>query len=158
MNRTITRGVAVLATASLLSGCYSYAPVQLTAVPTGEQVRVTLSRRGQLELAERSPLIEEVVQGTFLGRTGEEVRLSVPVAVRQEGFFRSDLDQELPIPAGEIVAVDLRRFSAGKTAAFVGGIAGASALIVGVIIAASADPAGPGGGGIDEIRIPLFGW
>jgi hypothetical protein len=156
MNRKLTRRAAVLAAAAFLSGCYSYAPAQLTAVPAGEDVRITLTRRGQLELSERSSSIDEVVQGTFLGQTGDEVLISVPLATRQEGFFRSDITQELPIPAREIVAIDLRRFDAGKTALFVGGIAGGSALVVGLIIAASADPVGPGDGGIEEIRVPLF--
>ncbi len=157
MNRKTTRGVALLSAATLLSGCYSYSPAKLTTVPAGESVRVTLTRRGQLELIDRGSRVDETVLGTFVGREGEQVLLRIPVGVREEGFFRSAIERELPVPAADILAIDRREFSTPRTALFVGGVAGGASLIVGIIIAASARAGGPGDPGPEEIRIPLFG-
>jgi hypothetical protein len=156
MNRLRRRAIALLCTPALLSGCFTYVPTPLGSVPVGEQVQVHLSPRAQIELSQRGTRVESAVRGTLAERRDNQILLKVPIATQREGFFRSDIEQDLPVPETEIVGIELRQFSGSKTALLVGGSIAGGALIVGTIIAASRDGSGPPDGGIEEIRVPLF--
>ena len=154
--RRITRLNAPLAAALLLSGCFTYVPTQLSTVPAGEDVRVHLTRRAVVELSELSPQIQEALTGTLVGTNGDRVTLRVPVAARQEGFFRSPILQDIPVPTSEILSVERREFSSARTGLFVAGGAGVAAIIIGMIISGSDSPDADPGPGEEEIRIPFF--
>jgi len=156
MNRTRRRVVALLCAVALLSGCFTYVPTQIAAVPVGEQVEIYLSPRAQVELSQRGGRVEEVVRGTLAERRDNQLLLRVPIAAEQEGFFRSDIERELPVAEADVLGIGLRRFSGTKTALLVGGSIGGGALIVLTIIATSRKGSGPPDGGVDEIRIPLL--
>ena len=156
MKRTRRRAAALVCASALLSGCFSYVPAQLATVPVGEEVQVHLTPRAQVELSQRGTRVESSVKGRLAERRDNQILLKVPVARQQEGFFRSDIELDLPVPETEIIGIDRRQFSGAKTALLIGGSAGAAALVLATIIAAARDGGGGPGSGVEEIRIPLF--
>jgi hypothetical protein len=156
MNRPRRRAIALLCSAALLSGCFTYVPTPLNSIPVGQEVHVHLSPRAQVELSQSGRRVEESVRGTLAERRDNQILLKVPIATEQEGFFRSDIEQDLSVAETDIVGIELRQFSGSKTALLVGGAVGAGALIVLGIVAASGAGSGPPGPGIEDIRIPLF--
>jgi hypothetical protein len=154
--RTQRRAIALLSTAALLSGCYVYVPTQIGTVGAGEQVQIHLSPRAQVELSQRGRRVEQTIRGTLAERRGDQLMLKVPIGTQQEGFFRSAIEQDLPIAEADVLGIDLRRFSGSRTMLLIGGSAGGAAAIVLTIIATSRNPSGDGGPGPEEIRIPLF--
>jgi hypothetical protein len=156
MNRTRRRATAVLCAAALQAGCFTYTPAQLNAIGEGQQVRVHLSPRAQVELSQLGSRVEATVQGTLASRRDNQLFLRVPVATEREGFFRSDIEREMTVAEPDVLGIDLRQFNGPRTALLVGGGIGVGALIVLTVISASHGGSGPPDGGEEELRVPLF--
>jgi hypothetical protein len=150
------RAVSLLCAVALSSACFTYVPNQIATVPVGEQVQVHLSPRAQVELSQRGRRVEETVRGTLAERSGGQLLLRVPIAAEQEGFFRTAVEQDLPVAEADVVGIDLRRFSGTRTAMLIGGSVGGGALIVLTVIAATRSGGENPGPGPDEIRVPLL--
>ncbi len=140
----------------LLCGCFSYVPVQLETVPVGKDIRVFVSRQALLELPELPEGNSPILMGKLIRRENERLFISVPVARRQEGFFVSQIGQEVGVRTGEIVQLELRKFNRTNTALFVAGTGVAAATVIYVIIEAAARSENPIPPGQEEFRIPLF--
>lgn len=142
--------------AMLLCGCFSYVPAQLETVPTGQDVRVYLTRQGLAELPEMPDQDEPFVAGTLLRREEQRVFIRVPVARLQQGFYQTQVGQDISFPAGEIVQVQRRKLNPVGTGFLVAGTAAAATGVVLLILDAfrGEDPNGPPP--TEEIRIPFF--
>jgi hypothetical protein len=145
-----------LASVPLVAGCYVYVPAQLETVPPQTEVRVFVSRQALANIPVEVANNGSYLTGQLAGRSADSVRVFVPVATRADmGLPIRDLRQEVRVPASQVLQVERREFSRGRTALLVAGGVGAAAGIIG-LITGSITGAGDGGPGDDLIRIPLF--
>lgn len=150
--------IAVLAgAAALLSGCFRYVPIDPAAAPIGARVRVHLTPTGQIRVAQDiGRRVEATLDGTLAGRPQQRFSLEIPVGTRPDGFFRTDLAQDVQIAPQEVAGFDVRRFSRGRTLLLIGAAAGATASLVATIVATTGGgSSGPPLTTESEIRIPL---
>ena len=151
--RSIALGVLLSVT---LSACYTYMPAQIDTVPTGQEVRATLTRQGRLDLPETLESDGAMVSGKVVRRESDQLYLSVPVARQQQGFFVSQIAQEVGIRTGEIADLEIRRLDPVKTGLFVLGSAAAAVGVVYAIIEAGSRNNQGGSPPLEEFRIPLI--
>jgi hypothetical protein len=136
VRRTLWAAVAALATVSL-SGCHTYLRTDLRAVPPGQEVRVYLSRAGIIALPEDvQPVNNLYLAGRLESQDADSLMLGVRVGSRDPGVISQDLRQLVKVGAGQVVDVQLRQFSAPRTALTVAGAALGVTLIVGMIFEA----------------------
>jgi hypothetical protein len=138
-----------------LCGCYVYVPAELQTVLPGENVRMRVSRGAIAEFAEVLPGGEPVVRGTLVRREQDRLFVRVPITTRREGFMNQPITQDVGIAAGEILELELRRKSGGRTALFVAGTGVVAAAVIGTIVAGDRDRVIRDDGPPDEMRIPL---
>ena len=85
----------------LLSGCFTYVPVDLGVLPVGGSVRVQLEERRDATF--RPPSGSARLSGILVRESPTEVVLRVPLAPG------SDFGQELTIPISVIMRVETRQ-------------------------------------------------
>jgi hypothetical protein len=159
-NRVVI-GVARIGAAVLLGGCFSYRTVELVTVPEGEDVRLELTRRAVSTLPEIPKQSGSTLTGTLVRKDDEQIRVRVPIAVRQDGLLTRSLEQEVRIAAGDIVHIERREFNRVRTGVAVLSGAAAVAVLVGSFLASRPpDPAVPSeeeeGSGIRLLRFLAF--
>lgn len=140
----------------ILGGCFSYVTAPVDTVPVGEEVRVFVSRQALQELPDLPNGDTPILAGKLTRRDNERLFISVPVARRQEGFFVSQIGQEVGVRSSEIVQLEMRKLNRTNTALFVGGIGIAAAGVVYAIMEAAGWRDNPDPPVIEEFRIPLF--
>lgn len=145
----------LLAVAVLLAGCHRYVPARTGSVPAGAGVRIHLSEAGARRVQELTGRESGSVTGD-LERWAEDVVVSVPLPPTT-GMLDRGLRQRIIVPAGEVVAVDVRELDRARTTMLGVGIT------AGVGVAAVAAFSGVFGGGRDpepdlpeELRVPLL--
>ena len=153
----LKRPVRALAALGLcgLTGCFVYVPAEMQGVAAGETLRVRVSRSASAEIAEVVPGDDPVVRGTLVRREQDRLFLRVPVAMRGDGLARRAITQDVAIPAGEILELERRRKSSGRTALFAVGTAAVVGSVIGLIVTDGRDRVIRNDGPPDEIRIPL---
>jgi len=147
-----------LALAAVVSaaGCYTYIPTELSTVPAGQEVRVYMSRLALAALPEDIPANDLYLRGSLTAQADDSLTIRVPITSRQQGLSVSEIRQDVRVPTAEIVAVQRREFSTGRTALAIGGAAvGAGAIIA--LIFEAVGGGGPGDPPGDDLsRVPLF--
>jgi hypothetical protein len=146
----------VIGAVVMSTGCYSYRPTQVETIPVGQEVRVTLTRQGRFELPEQFDQEGAYISGQVTRRDAERLYLNVPIARREQGFFVSQITQEVGVRNGEVVDVQLRKLNGPKTGLFVIGTAAAAAAVVYAIIEASSRSTDDRLPGQEEFRIPIL--
>ena len=132
MKNRWTPPVAPLGVALLLAGCFSYVPAELGTVPPGDEVRLELTRVGFAELPEIPNMAGPSLNGLLMGTEGDRISLRVPVAVHMDGFVTQVVEQNVAVPANQIVRVERRLFNRKKTMVTVGGgLAGLAGIFLG---------------------------
>jgi hypothetical protein len=130
--------------------------VPVETVPPGLDVRVYLTRQGMADLPDLPDQGGPFLSGRLLRRDDQQLFVSVPVARRQEGFYSSQIGQEVGIRTGEIVQLERRQLNRASTGLFVAGTAVAAATVIFAIIDASRRPDQQLPPGPEEFRVPLF--
>ena len=131
--KKLAMGVAPL----LLSGCFTYVPVDLGVLPVGGRVRVQVEeRRGSAFL---SPSGSARLSGILLREDPTEVVLRVPLAVG------SEFGQEFAIPISSIVRVETRMLDSKRSVLMGAGALGTAAALL-ALIARPGGRISPGGG------------
>ncbi|MEX2466463.1 MAG: hypothetical protein WD995_06105 [Gemmatimonadota bacterium] len=156
MSQPTLRSLALCAGLLMAPGCYSYVPTDMAVVPPGEHVQLLVTREGSQEVAAvmDSNELRPSIRGQFVGREAESLLLRIPVSRDLEGM-RPEIGQVVRIPEGEVLTVDRREFSKGKTAALLGGVAAAGAFLLVNIFDVFSD-ADPRDGGDPDLFIGLF--
>ena len=153
--RKIVSRAGGLLGALLLSGCFTYVPVERASVAPGQDVRVFVSRTGLAQLPE-ALASDRWVRGSLDAWESGLLRLQVPIRRGADGYLGPDIREALEIPIGDVLEVERREFSRGRTAALV---AAGAALAAAGIVAVTQDDRAPdddGGGDPELIRLPLI--
>ena len=127
-----------------LTGCFHYVPVEPTAPPVGNDVRVELTRVGFAELPEMPSYPGPDLTGVLVRAEAGGLLLRVPVPVRVDGMLRETIDQDVTIPSRSIVQIERREFDRTRTGL---SVAGGVATLLGVFLGFKA-------GGNDTPEIP----
>ena len=133
--RRIRRALAALVVTAVSTGCFEYIPIDVLAVPAGGHVRVYLTVQESRRLEDEGTLagIEVGSPPALTGRLArsaeEMLYLRVPVRGPQVGFQSEPLEQEIPLRAEGVAALEWRELNRLGTAA----IAIAGAALVGGI-------------------------
>jgi hypothetical protein len=115
------RGFTIVGTVLVASSCFRYVPTELSALPAGDEVRLELTRVGFAQLPELPNITGPDLNGTLVRVEPDRLFLRVPVNVRLDGLVTQTVQQELSIPAGDIVQMEHRVLSRARTALSVGG-------------------------------------
>jgi hypothetical protein len=132
----------LLATAVLsTTGCYTYTLTTPDTAAPGEGVRVLMTREGAAELAEVTQVAWEapVVDGTLVGREGDDLLLSVAVGPRDVGFVGTDLRQTVRVPTSGIVTFQRRSLNVTNTVLSLAGVTAAGVGLVAYIVSEHRD-------------------
>lgn len=145
MSRSVLSALTLSAVLVSAPACYNYVPTELGAVPPGEDVRLRLSREGGESLARtlESNEIDVDVSGRYEGMEQGSVLLRIPV-VRDPTGVRPEIQQVVRLSQLDVLTVDRRELSVGKTAAIVGASAGALALLLTQVFEVFGDSGGDG--------------
>lgn len=125
------RSVILLATAVMLSGCYTHALLESDPQPR-EEVRVQLTGAGRDNLERNQGLLLERVQGRFLGGDSETVRLEVKLGASRAIYGQAsggNITDTLTFQRTDLRLFEKREFSAARTSLVTAlGIAGVASL------------------------------
>lgn len=158
IGRGIARGSLAVAVCAALAGCYAYRPATQAQITPRQDVRVTVTSTQHAALAEVLRSGSSSFPATYLEAANGELLFSVPLRNPTPGMRRTTLRNRISIPATDVVHIERRELSVWRTAALTAAIAaGVSAVS---IVAFGGDNNAEGGkrGGVDNNRIPLFGW
>ena len=154
---TLTMHRACLCLLPIFAGCYTYAPIDPAAAPSGTDVRARISATA----AERiSPLVGSemrVLNGKLIDNNTSGVVVEVPsvVPASASGMMET-LHQRVSISRGDLLELETRRIDRLRTGALVGG-----AVIVAASVWVNSLRGGPGldrpspGGGNDSRRLQV---
>ena len=151
--------LALLAPA-VLAGCYTYAPVQSSALSPGTGVRARVSATAAERVA---PLLgvsdARVLTGTLIDNRSGRLIVEVPTLAQATiGTGGQSLNQRISIAPGDLVEIESRKLDRQRTGLVVG-----AALIIGASATVAALKGGPGldrppGGTSTDSRIPIRFW
>lgn len=145
----------------VLTGCYSWRPVEPEGVLPGDRLRVELTRQAAAALpAGAFPLGGTTLRGSVAtGHTGSpsNLLLRVTVGETREGILSRSLGQELEVAPPDMIQLHRRTFEPVRTGISVVGAAGVAVILFqafgDVENEPDPDPSVPPGEGF---RIPLF--
>jgi len=113
--------VAVIAVfAAMLSGCYTYGPLQSTAPELGKPMRVTLTLTGGDSLARWLGPNVATVDGRLIQNTATAYEIGVTSVVMHSGMEQYWKGETVTLPKPLIASVQERTFSWGKTGLLAG--------------------------------------
>jgi hypothetical protein len=149
--------LAVL-TSIWLAGCYTYAPVQSSALSPGTGVRARVSATAAERVA---PLLgvsdARVLTGTLIDNQSGTLIVEVPtIAQASVGSSGQSLNQRISIAPGDLVEIESRKLDRRRTGLVVG-----AAAVVAASATIAALKGGPGldrppGGSSTDAKIPFW--
>jgi hypothetical protein len=125
----------------VLTGCYTYHPLETPSPGYGTRVRAELTDRGSLDMASQIGPGALSVRGEVLQAEPEALVLALSAVLgrnQQETFWRGE---HVRLPLTTVARVQRRRFALGKTLLFGGAVLGG---LLGAV--AAFDGSGGGGG------------
>jgi hypothetical protein len=148
----------VLFTLPLWSACYTYAPAEVSLVPSGAPVRARITSN---EAARIGPLIgreQRVLDGALIAAAADSLVLEVPsTAQAGTGGGVRVLYQRVALPRTEVTEIEFKRLSRTRTGVVVAG----GAVVLGYILLDALDigigkEGSRGGDTAPEFRVPLL--
>jgi hypothetical protein len=143
-----------------LAACYTYAPVQPTAVAPGAGVRARVSATAAERIA---PLVgvtdARVLTGTYVGTDAAGILVEVPTTA-QVGAAGSlqHLAQRISISRGDLLEMETRTLDRRKTAVIVGVAAVVAGVTAASVLRGDRGSDRPPGGTSTDTRIPVVRW
>jgi hypothetical protein len=141
-----------------LAGCYTYAPVQSSALSPGTGVRARVSATAAERVA---PLLgvsdARVLTGTLIDNQSGTLIVEVPtIAQASVGSAGQSLNQRISIAPGDLVEIESRKLDRRRTGLVVG-----AAAVVAASATIAALKGGPGldrppGGSSTDAKIPIW--
>jgi hypothetical protein len=140
--------------AFLVSGCYSYRPLPMTAAVPGQTVRVTLSPEEALRQQENVGALRQQIEGEIVESSSAGIGLTVPRPASSPAQ-RGGLNTFVTLPPTSIVQLEEKKFSAARTARFAGAGAAAAVAVLAIVEAVAGDAGDEGPPNTSLIRIPI---
>jgi hypothetical protein len=147
---------------AVLTGCYTYQPIEPAAAPLGSEVRARINGAASDRVA---PLVgtfdNRVLVGNVVENTNGVMTLEVPTGAMPnvaESVVR--LHSRVPLMPADLVGLERRTLDKGRTILLGGAVAGGVGLGVALALRAAADPQ-PGNLPNEPppiARIPIFGF
>jgi len=149
----------------LCAACYTYAPIDPAAAPSGADVRARISASAAERITPLVGVETRVLNGKLIDNTASGIVVEVPSVVPSSSSgVMETLHQRVSINRGDVLELETRRIDRLRTGALVGG-----AVIVATSLWINSLRGGPGldrpspGGGNDarrplpqvRIRLPL---
>lgn len=131
------------------SGCYTFQPTTLTELAPGQDVRIRVTGSyadtlGPILLTDDA----RVVEGSVVELPPPSLLLEVAVSNELQGMRFQTLAQRVALPTDEIVEVESKELSRGRTYGAIGVIAAvAAAIVIDQLSGRSGGGSIPGGGG-----------
>lgn len=146
----------------LLVGCYTYTPIEPSAVPVGAEVRAVISGAASDRIA---PIIGQFNQRVLTGKVDENSAGSMTLEVQTGALLNSGtavvpLTQRVPLAGADVLQLTTRKLNSQRTGFLVGAIA--ASVAVASYIALQSGGGGSsngdtgGGGGPPINRIPVI--
>jgi hypothetical protein len=112
-------------------GCYSYQTIRLEDVRPDLNIRVRVTPEATGRVAQVMGYLTQDVEGTFVSLRQDTVLLTVVTPTAPEARTIQRLYQRLDLPASQILEIQQRTFSRGKTYSCVAvGAAAAAGVVV----------------------------
>jgi hypothetical protein len=151
------RHLSFAALLPLLGACYSYMPIEVSAVRPGASVRARVSQPAALQLA---PLLHvsdaRVVTGTLIDSVTDGVLVEVPTIVPGEvGSTFETLHQRVSIARSDLVEFETRKIDRLRTGVIVGVAALAASVVIVRALSGDAGRDRPPPGGGTDLRLPV---
>ena len=116
------------------AGCHRFAPAEVATVDPEEDVRILVTESAATRLSSDLGVYTTSLEGRFRQEPHDSVSISVPVTRVYRGRTVDSGRQTLFLGRGEVVRVERRELSRGRTiAAAVGAVAVFAALVSGVV-------------------------
>lgn len=100
--------------AMAVSGCFRYAPVPMTSVAPGENVRVRITQDAGVRLVKQLGVFTTQLDGEFAVH-GDSVSVTIPIVREYQGMMLEGASQTLYLGKSEVVDVRHREFSRSRT-------------------------------------------
>jgi hypothetical protein len=131
----------------LIVGCYSYAPIEPSAAPVGTEVRAHISGAASDRIA---PIIGQFNQRVLTGKIDENRGGAVTLEVQTGAALNNSntitpLIQRVPFDRSEVVQLETRQLSVGRTVALMGIVGGGVALAAYAALHAGGESTGDNG-------------
>jgi len=143
--RALLCGALVLFGLPTLAACYTYVPVVGETPSPGEQLRVRLSQEQTIRLSEMTGQTIRTLDGRLFRAEPDSLILDVGWGAIYAGTMFEGRRDTLAFHVQDLVEVDRRELSRGRTALVSAGLVAAMVMIV-TSIRGGADTGGPGNG------------
>jgi hypothetical protein len=142
-----------------VTACYTYAPIEVTNVQPGTNIRARVSA----STAERlEPLLgvqdARSLRGLLVANGGDTLIVQVPTTVRTAvGSSMQTLHQRVSVPRAGILELEESRLDRTRTTALAAAGAAAVAIVIAKFAVRESGGSRPGGGGGGpELRFPIL--
>jgi hypothetical protein len=142
----IMKKYVVIAMLAFCGACYQYSSFQPTSSTVGKAVRVQLTDQGTAHLAAMVGPGADYVDGNLSAMTDSSFTLSLTALGRRNGTEEGWKGEAVTVSHADVESIELRKASAGKSAALTAALVGGAALIARTI-----------GGGEGAIRTRVGG-
>jgi len=159
-------GYLVVASVMIAAGgCHHYAPISVSQLQPGMEIRAQLTGSAVDRLLRGSRTSVGTLAGFTISGTVDEVGadsllLSVPTTVLEADYRATVLRQDIALPRSDVVVAETQRIDKWRTGLIVGGVvAGTLAIIINARHGAGHSGGIPVIGGPPENRLPVgFMW
>lgn len=153
----MSRALRAIAQCVLLSGCYTYAPLDSAGATPGSSVRARLSAPAAARIA---PSLgngdARVLAGLVVDARTDALTLEVPTVPAGTATAQQGLFQRVSIPRGDIVEIERRTLDRHRTAIVVGAaITGAGIITAAIIHGQSSGSNAPTEPAPNFLRLPV---
>ena len=150
----------LLASSSVMGGCYAHTPVEIGELSPGDAVRLRLTATEADRLEQEVQITERVFRAQVVESEASELLVRVPV--RTSARLGGELYNRISLTPEQLVEIELRELDGVRTAGMV--VVAAAVVTAAAFAAFEAISAGDGDGkepgepSQGVIRIPFFGW
>ena len=128
------RAVAAFSIALVSAGCHRYAPAEVATVDPLASVRVIITEPAARRLSSDLGVFTTSLEGRLRQEAHDSVSIAVPVTRVYQGRTVDSGWQTLFLARAEVVRVERRELSRGRTIALGVGVAAAFALLVNNVV------------------------
>ncbi|HUF68896.1 MAG TPA: hypothetical protein VMM79_09670 [Longimicrobiales bacterium] len=125
-----TKRLLLLAVSVAWGGCVRYTPVELSALPPSQEVRVGVTDEGAVRLARHIGRLTNEVNATVAPAEADSVAVTIWLGKDYQGTSFSDVRETIVFPRSHVTSLRLRELSPWRTAAM------SAAALVGTLILA----------------------